>query len=617
MKHMLRSVISWYRSSLLPQFVSLAVVTAILFVLASQIVTSNYFTTSLRHAIDTVESDTILIQAQNIERQLHTYVSSVYEIIIDRDIFFTASALWQSESSQKAALKQNLRQLISGYAKNNIVGITVVLPNKQVVFYNRLYGAWQGLPWFANTLNSIGSDDQLFTLYEQTYPGKVIVPWFQPYIHEGTDTYLLHLAYPLIDLYSQHKCGILVVSINTKTLQSMVNPVRDSAKETPLSYNILTSADGQIIAHPDRLLIGKTLCLDVTPVKEQTPDKVYFSKDFLIIQEPVNRLGLQLYSVNDKQITARQARAYTSSLVFTISMITLAQLSIFYLMMRRMMYSVRALQKGLETVHSGQLNVRVNPVGKHEVAQSIIAFNDMSVRLEHSEASSRRHAERTIAALERQRTAEIKTLENQINSHFLYNTLSSISYSAIRSGNLLVSKQIKHLSQVLRYTFEKSDGIVQAAQEARWLEEYLQLQKLRYGDAFDYVVRVDPRVSVWPMRKLIIQPFVENSVLHGFKGYTFGRFLTIEFAWYTQGRMRVTVRDNGMGISPERLSVLQASIHKGHCGEGEMGIGLENACQRISTYYKNEARVYLRSWEGVGTTVVLLLPRYRHPKDEE
>ncbi len=111
-------------------------------------------------------------------------------------------------------------------------------------------------------------------------------------------------------------------------------------------------------------------------------------------------------------------------------------------------------------MQGGQLDVYVETREQHEVAQSIHAFNDMAVRLKQAEQQSQEQSKRTIEALERQRIAEIKTLENQINSHFLYNTLNSINYTAIRDGNLMVSRQIKHLAQVLRYTFERSDGQV-------------------------------------------------------------------------------------------------------------------------------------------------------------
>ncbi len=609
MKRMIRMAISCYRSSLLPQFISLAVVTSILFVLVSQLITSNYFHSSLHQVIDAVESDTIVMQAQNIERYVHDEVTRVYEIVIDREIYSAVDELWNSQASQRAMLSLKLRQLIEDYADDNVECITVVLPNRQVVFYSRLYGTWVGLPWLSNQLLAAGNDNELFALYDQTMASRELTVWLRPNYYKPTETYLFHLSYPVIDLLTKESIGVVIVTFNTDALRAMVNPLVKDSDTIGLSYNILTGRDGTILAHPDETKIGQKLCPEDTDEEDQIEDQVYFTKADYVINRPIGRLGLQLYSVTDKGITTRQARGYTSSLFIIISAITLLQLAVFYGMLRRMMRSIRALQKGLETVQGGQLDVYVETREQHEVAQSIHAFNDMAVRLKQAEQQSQEQSKRTIEALERQRIAEIKTLENQINSHFLYNTLNSINYTAIRDGNLMVSRQIKHLAQVLRYTFERSDGQVTVAQEADWLKEYLMLQKLRFGHMFDLSIQVDRAVRDWPMRKLIIQPFVENSILHGFEGYTYGRLLTIHFSLFDEDRMRITIRDNGHGMPKEKLKILQERFQ--NCGPiGEIcGIGIENACQRICSYYGGNARIYLRSWVEVGTTVVLILPR--------
>lgn len=589
---------------------------SILFVLVSQMITSSYFHSSLHQVIDAVEIDTIMMQAQNIERYVHDEVTRVYEIVIDRDVYNEVDELWNSQASQQAISSMKLRQLIADYATDTVECVTIVLPNQQVVFYSRLYGTWVGLPWLSNQLLAVGNNDELYALYDQTMASRKLTVWLRPNYYRPSGKYLFHMAYPIIDLLTRESIGVVIVTFNTDELRAMVNPLVNDSDTIGLSYNILTGADGTILAHPDKTKIGLTLCPDDTDKDDQVDGQVYFSKADYVINRPIGRLGFQLYSVTDKGITTRQARGYTSSLLIIISAITLLQLAVFYGMLRRMMRSIRALQKGLETVQGGQLDVYVETHERHEVAQSIHAFNNMAVRLMQAEQQTREQSKRTIEALERQRIAEIKTLENQINSHFLYNTLNSINYTAIRDGNFMVSRQIKHLAQVLRYTFERSDGLVTVTQEADWLKEYLLLQKLRFGHMFDLSIQVDRAVRSWTMRKLIIQPFVENSILHGFEGYTHGRLVSVHFSLFDKDRMRITIRDNGHGMTKEKLKVLQERFQS--CGPtGEIcGIGIENACQRICSYYGSNARIYLRSWIEVGTTVVLILPRLQKAEDE-
>ena len=614
MKKVISRAIHCFRSSLLPRFISLVIAASVLFVLVSLLVTSNYFRYSLHDVIESVESDTVIMQAQNIERQLHSYVNEVYEIVIDREIYHTANALWNAPESKQAPLRLALRQLITEYAKNDIECITIVLPNRQVAYYSRLYGTWAGLPWLSNQLKAVGNDDELFALYKETLSKHELTLWLRPNYYKPTDTYLAHLAYPVIDLLTKESIGVVIVTINTEVLRALVNPIVNEDKTIPLSYNILTDENGTILAHPDETKIGKTLWTSPLTEEQHDEEHAYFSDSDYVIHHPVGRLGIQLYSVTDKGITTRHAQKYTSTLLLIIGLIALAQIVIFYYMLRRMMRSIKALQKGLETLQGGQLDVHVETHEQHEVAQSIRAFNDMAVRLDQAKQKNQKQTKRVIEALERQRIAEIKMLENQINSHFLYNTLNSINYVAIRDGNLLVSRQIKRLAHVLRYTFEKSTGVVTVQQEADWLEEYLMLQKLRFENMFDMHIQADCAVCDWTIHKQILQPFVENSILHGFEGFTYGRFLSVRFSLYDSNRMRVTIRDNGHGMPQNQLEVLQKSLLNWETTDELRGIGIENACQRIHSYYGNNARIFLRSKLHVGTTVVLILPKLSESK---
>ena len=121
-------------------------------------------------------------------------------------------------------------------------------------------------------------------------------------------------------------------------------------------------------------------------------------------------------------------------------------------------------------------------------------------------------------------------------------------------------------------------------------------------------MRVDPAVAGWPMRKLIAQPFVENSILHGFEGIGRGGLLTVDFLPYRAERMRVVIRDNGTGMPPEQVARLNARFAD-QTPDDAGGIGLENARQRLSSYYGGRARVLFRAWPGKGCVVVLILPR--------
>jgi two-component system sensor histidine kinase YesM len=278
-------------------------------------------------------------------------------------------------------------------------------------------------------------------------------------------------------------------------------------------------------------------------------------------------------------------------------------------MTQRIIRSIRRLRAGLEEVEAGNLDALVRTRQVNEIGQIILSFNRMTARLRQVSLEREQAGMEAIEALDNLRAAEIRALENQIDSHFLHNTLSTISFTAIHAGNHDVSRQIQHLSKMLRYTFERSAGIVPVREEADWLEDYLELQRLRYGGAIDYAVRVDPGIAHWPVHKLVLQPFVENSLLHGFEGVTHGGLIEVRIAPFDKKRIRVTIRDNGRGMARMQVGRLNRCFKEDGAGNSGEGIGLDNAALRIRSYYRGGARVIFRSWEGVGTAVALILPR--------
>jgi two-component system sensor histidine kinase YesM len=220
----------------------------------------------------------------------------------------------------------------------------------------------------------------------------------------------------------------------------------------------------------------------------------------------------------------------------------------------------------------------------------------MTARLRQVSLEREQESRRAIEALHNLRAAEIRALENQIDSHFLHNTLSTISYTAMHAGDHDAARQIQHLSNMLRYTFERSTGVVPVREEADWLRDYLELQRLRFGSAIDYKIITHPDVANWPVHKLILQPFDENSILHGLNGGLLGGVIEVRIAPFDRNRIRVTIRDNGRGMARAEAERLNLCFRGDNTETSGRGIGLENAALRIRSYYRGEAKVIFRSW---------------------
>lgn len=206
------------------------------------------------------------------------------------------------------------------------------------------------------------------------------------------------------------------------------------------------------------------------------------------------------------------------------------------------------------------------------------------------------------------RRAEREALESQINAHFICNTLNAINYEAINNGDLKVSILLKKLSNILRYTFDQKHQNVYIFQEISWVEQYLFLQKERMDGVFDYEIRFDQDYNDWPCRKLMLQPFVENSILHGFEGLEEGGKIRIIGEGY-QDCLKIVIEDNGCGMVSRMAQILQEILDNPMLAKSRtVGIGISNVIIRMKMYYGEKFRISMETEEGKGTRFTLILP---------
>lgn len=196
--------------------------------------------------------------------------------------------------------------------------------------------------------------------------------------------------------------------------------------------------------------------------------------------------------------------------------------------------------------------------------------------------------------------AELRALQAQINPHFLFNTLNTIT-SFIRTNPQKARKLLIQFSDFFRKSLEWKEGFITLAQELDYIATYLVLEKARFGDRLDISFNIENDAQTCILPGLTIQPIVENSVKHGFCE---NRGLEIEIIAKLVGTdLRVTVIDNGCGIAEEELDqVLKFGYGKGS------GIGLSNVNERLKSLYGEDHQIQLESEVGVGTKIYVNIP---------
>ncbi len=198
-----------------------------------------------------------------------------------------------------------------------------------------------------------------------------------------------------------------------------------------------------------------------------------------------------------------------------------------------------------------------------------------------------------------------ETLQMQINPHFLFNALNAIKWMAIMKGQNEIGTTIAALGKLLETTLSKNGEIISLSEEIQCIDSYVLLQKMRYGDKFDIRYSIDETILSYKVPRLILQPLVENAIIHGFEDMELRGVITIN--GYKQSNVLfIEVIDNGRGMSPEKIDQILKGLYKSN--KFNNNIGLKNINDRIKLYFGPDYGLAIRSEEGKGTLVRICLP---------
>lgn len=214
----------------------------------------------------------------------------------------------------------------------------------------------------------------------------------------------------------------------------------------------------------------------------------------------------------------------------------------------------------------------------------------------------------------RLRLAELKALYSQINPHFLYNTLDSIKWLAKLNGVDDIVLIVSQLGRLLKNSIRNQKETVTVSEEMKLIESYLSIQKIRYSDKFDVDLQVEEDIMDSIVPKFIIQPIVENSIIHGIEDKLGKAHLTIN-GWSEDHKIIFEIKDDGVGISEEKLQQIQNST-SGQ-SPGSDSIGIANVNKRIKLYYGDEYGLDIRSAKNIGTITRITMPFSNAPLTEE
>lgn len=268
-------------------------------------------------------------------------------------------------------------------------------------------------------------------------------------------------------------------------------------------------------------------------------------------------------------------------------------------------HRVERFREQMQKAAGGSFELEKELGGRDEISDLYNYLGTMILQIQRLLAEvyqERLHAERLTV---RQKDAEFKMLASQINPHFLYNTLETIRMRARRSRQYDIEEIVSMLARLLRSTLQAGAREVTMKTEMELAEYYLRIQQYRFEERIQYHIHVEEGLETLPILPLIIQPIVENSIIHGLECKVGVGTINIRAA-RREYHVVITIEDDGVGMSEEKLAELRNKLNS--YSENGRHIGVSNVHQRVKLRYGEGCGVRIDSGKGCGTKVEILLP---------
>jgi two-component system sensor histidine kinase YesM len=258
------------------------------------------------------------------------------------------------------------------------------------------------------------------------------------------------------------------------------------------------------------------------------------------------------------------------------------------------------LVKFMKEVGKGQLDIRIDRQTEYEEIMVLNrGINDMLDKIKELIADS-------INRQLLQKEAEYNALQAKMNPHFLYNTLQSISSLSILGRNQDIELVTHSLREMLQYSLYQMNEMVQIKDEVRSVQNYLRIQNIRYDGRLQYDIQADDGALECLINKFVLQPIIENSIYHGLESKD-GKWIINLFIRNETDHIRIVIKDNGIGITEQKLSVINKQLSSTEARTGR--IGLTSIADRMALRFSSQAQIKVESEFGQGTVITLIIPK--------
>jgi len=399
--------------------------------------------------------------------------------------------------------------------------------------------------------------------------------------------YYFSLIRLLRDVYNE-RFGVLVINLNKLEMKSILNHT---------SYDtLLVNSDGLVIFSNKEDFMGNTFDIDLQRILS---DKGYTydlnNKKYLVfgVYLPLTGYNKDFYLVSmvPMEIIMREPKRMQR---FALTMVFIAFAgSMFFtgIFSRSVSRRIGILNKAVDEISHGNWDLDIPLQGRDEIG-----------RLSENVKMMAKNIKRLNELVMKQKDMKFKVLTNQLNPHFLFNTLETIHMMAVCNEQKEIADMVLKLGKILRKTIESKGTPIRLESEIELVKSYLEIQKYRLG-RLNYDIEILTDISEIYVLPFLIQPIVENSIIHGLENKKDGGFIKIKI-FKEDKRLIISVEDNGIGMSKEKIESLLSDSFNGESSK----IGIRNTLERIKLFYGEEYGIKIESSEDNGTRVDIILP---------
>lgn len=519
----------------------------------------------------------------SIESEFSDNISSfIYRLNVQSLYFTNKNSLYVTLFNKSLSHSEKYMRLsddISAYLKSNklMSGISIIDKEKQVYHFCDI-----------DEKTALNNIDEIIKTVDsgKTYMSGAVCFGGEYYFSVGVKMRNYNTGYT---------AGYLVMYVPESALEQMYKVYDEGGGYVFITYN------GKILSHRDKSLIGSKLFTDALSFENGSME---IGRHYLMSKKGVNTNGiidgLEIVSVTSKSIFDKMLSALNTVFIFLILAAVILSIPFSVFVSKRLLSEIEILIKNMYSFE--QSPTEYKPMFKlFEIRELENVFKNMTHKINIL-------IENIKDEKEKQRIAELNALSAQINPHFIYNTLDSISWILLMKNDTETYKIIYALANFFRIALHGGMKDITVEKELTHLKSYLVIQNMRFPDKFTVTYDISDDIMQLKMEKIILQPLVENAIKHGFDNMPEGGKISVKGFLTEDKDIKFIITDNGCGMDFDPVS-MPAKPRK-----GGSGYGISNINKRLKLACGEKYGLKFISQKGKGTTVEILI---KPQKDEE